>query len=905
MGENRAHSPPASGETVRTELATPQSRDVSQGPQTIDLRDPVEPVQGPRPEAEEASLTGLPARLWLRASATAIDGLTVMVVLFFLPQPVNYAIPLVMFIAYETIFVWLTGQSPGKAICGLEVRRIGGPRRLVWALGRSSIGFFVINLGGVGSLWGLRDPHGRTLHDLVFGSDAVIKERLISVPSAARALKEWAERQLKAVDEKKGQLAIMTGLWLFLMKVATGAQRVVGPAKGKSRHAPSAAHALGTRAIATLATATTAAAGVTILAVPGARSATHWLTAPRYVFAPAPPPANASFALSPRSVDFGPSLVGSRGGPATVTVKNTGGLSGSIAGLKIAGDDARDFSIQIDRCGAAKLGPGDSCTLGLVFSTATTGHKRASLWVEPGAREQAGTILLMGIGTDTPTTSTPGAGSSPSGSATPGPHPSPNGAVTPGSPSPSGSRGAGTPTPHPSGTPQIPVSSPLEFTPRAPDFGAQDVLAPGPPLSIRVMNTTKASLMLAGLSLGGDHPEDFAVQSGGCGAGVVLAPGGSCGASVTFSPHGAGLRSAQFIVIYQGHDTASVPLIGTGTEARLTATPASIDFGSQAVGTNTTVQLTVANSGSEPLIVTKVSVGGTAWADFFPSLDSCSGASIKPQTACTVEVIFRPTTRGLRTATLSVQQQGTGGTLVVRLSGVGRAPSVAVVATPSGNGYWTIDSDGGVANFGDAVALSLSQAVTEPILGAVRTASGGGLWLFSATGSIYTIGDAKYLGSTGSIKLNKPIVAMAGTPSGNGYMLVATDGGIFSFGDAQFFGSTGSIHLNQPIVSLAPTPSGQGYWEVGADGALFAYGDATVFGSAGATTPKPVVAGAATRGKGIWLVAGDGTVYPFGDAQQYGSPAPGALKGSVVAIAALPRGNAYLLLSSSGQVFQL
>jgi hypothetical protein len=85
------------------------------------------------------------------------------------------------------------------------------------------------------------------------------------------------------------------------------------------------------------------------------------------------------------------------------------------------------------------------------------------------------------------------------------------------------------------------------------------------------------------------------------------------------------------------------------------------------------------------------------------------------------------------------------------------------VLTPSGNGYWTIESDGNLANFGDAVVLSSSQPVTDPILGAVRTPSGAGLWLFSASGSIYRFGDAKDLGSLSSTKLNKPIVGMAGT----------------------------------------------------------------------------------------------------------------------------------------------
>src|SRR5262249_61456267 len=55
-----------------------------------------------------------------------------------------------------------------------------------------------------------------------------------------------------------------------------------------------------------------------------------------------------------------------------------------------------------------------------------------------------------------------------------------------------------------------------------------------------------------------------------------------------------------------------------------------------------------------------------------------------------------------------------------------------------------------------------------------------------------------------------------------GYRLVAADGGIFAFGDAPFLGSTGSIKLNRPIVGMAPTPSGNGYWLVASDGGIFA-----------------------------------------------------------------------------------
>ncbi len=51
----------------------------------------------------------------------------------------------------------------------------------------------------------------------------------------------------------------------------------------------------------------------------------------------------------------------------------------------------------------------------------------------------------------------------------------------------------------------------------------------------------------------------------------------------------------------------------------------------------------------------------------------------------------------------------------------------------------------------------------------------------------------RFLGSTGSIRLQSTRCGMASTPSANGYWLVAADGGIFAYGDAGFYGSSGVI----------------------------------------------------------------------------------------------------------------
>ncbi len=80
---------------------------------------------------------------------------------------------------------------------------------------------------------------------------------------------------------------------------------------------------------------------------------------------------------------------------------------------------------------------------------------------------------------------------------------------------------------------------------------------------------------------------------------------------------------------------------------------------------------------------------------------------------------------------------------------------------------------------------------------------GNGYWLVASDGGIFAFGTARFFGSTGATRLNQPIVGMSSTPDGNGYWLVASDGGIFAFGTARFFGSTGATRLHRPIVGLA------------------------------------------------------------------------------------------------------
>ena len=232
-----------------------------------------------------------------------------------------------------------------------------------------------------------------------------------------------------------------------------------------------------------------------------------------------------------------------------------------------------------------------------------------------------------------------------------------------------------------------------------------------------------------------------------------------------------------------------------------------------------------------------------------------------------------------------------------------RAPVVGMAATPDGQGYWLVASDGGIFSFGDAPfhGSTGSLNLNEPMVGMAATPDGKGYWLVASDGGIFSFGDAQFHGSTGSLNLNKPVVGMAATPDGKGYWLVAADGGIFSFGEAPFHGSTGSLNLNKPIVGMAATPDGKGYWLVAADGGIFSFGDAQFYGSTGSLNlNKPIVGMAASPdGKGYWLVASDGGIFSFGGAQFHGSAGGTQVNAPVVGMAGTPTGNGYWLVFGS------
>ncbi len=144
-----------------------------------------------------------------------------------------------VFVAYHTALVWLTGQTVGKAISNLEVRRSDGeaflraPRALPWILGRSSLGYLLVDALGIGVLVALPGANQtrRCLHDWVFGTQVVLRGELSwALPKMRRRLSGFAGRRedaSKAVGENHQDARRVSGLWHWLVTAAIGLEKAL------------------------------------------------------------------------------------------------------------------------------------------------------------------------------------------------------------------------------------------------------------------------------------------------------------------------------------------------------------------------------------------------------------------------------------------------------------------------------------------------------------------------------------------------------------------------------------------------------------------------------------------------------------------------------------------------------
>jgi YVTN family beta-propeller protein len=328
---------------------------------------------------------------------------------------------------------------------------------------------------------------------------------------------------------------------------------------------------------------------------------------------------------SPTSLDFGNQVISQLYLSKPVTLTNTGDAPLQVSGVTINATGARNFVVDDDHCSGQTLAPGADCIVEVLFLPTSTGAKAASLDFEDDAAGSPQSVALAGVG-------------------------------------------------------QSPV---IAVTPARLEFAEQTLGTESPPRALTVTNGGTVPLQVEHVAPAGDGAAEFAVVGDGCTAAPVE-PGHSCQVEVQFNPTNLGAASALVQIEDDAPGSPHVAAMsGTGVGGKVAFAPTHLSFGEQPVGTRAPDQtVTVTNTGTAPLHVTRADLGGVGAGPFEIDGDECSGKAIAPDATCDLEVGFRASTAGRYAAELSLDSDA-----------VATAPSVTLEGTaftPEGG-----DSNGG------------------------------------------------------------------------------------------------------------------------------------------------------------------------------------------------------------------
>jgi len=149
----------------------------------------------------------------------------------------------------------------------------------------------------------------------------------------------------------------------------------------------------------------------------------------------------------------------------------------------------------------------------------------------------------------------------------------------------------------------------------------------------------------------------FRITGGSCTAGIVVAAGSSCSVRMTFNP--TVQRGYQGTLTVRdrngGEPSVSATVRGAAGDPVLITTPGGVDLATGEVGRLAgSVAVSVDNVGFAPTRVVGVTVGGKNPGDFVVAAEACTGRALNASAKCAVEVEFRPTAPGYRSALLIV-----------------------------------------------------------------------------------------------------------------------------------------------------------------------------------------------------------------------------------------------------------
>jgi F5/8 type C domain/Abnormal spindle-like microcephaly-assoc'd, ASPM-SPD-2-Hydin len=347
--------------------------------------------------------------------------------------------------------------------------------------------------------------------------------------------------------------------------------------------------------------------------------------------------------VTPSSLAFGFVAAGSTSAAQTVTVKNPASTSLAISSVTTSG-----AFTQTNTCGSV-LAAGASCTVSVKFAPTAGGAQTGELAIANGATASPVGASLSGTGVTSTTNLALSASMSASSTESGYPASNTNDANT--STYWEGTDGGGYPqtltanlgsaTALGSVTLELPPAT--AWTTRTETFsvlgsangGSYTTLVPSATYTFDPSTGNTVSFNLPSGTADQDLELSFTANSGWTSA-----------------------QLAEF-EIFPGSGSSG----GGGT---LTASPTSLSFGSETVGSTSAAQtVTVKNTGTAAAAISSV-----AASTGFAQTNTC-GASLAAGASCTASVTFKPTANGAVSGSLTVSSNASNSTLTVALSGTG------------------------------------------------------------------------------------------------------------------------------------------------------------------------------------------------------------------------------------------
>ncbi len=523
--------------------------------------------------------------------------------------------------------------------------------------------------------------------------------------------------------------------------------------------------------------------------------------------------------LAPASITFSNQNVGTTSTAQTLTMTNSGTAALTIASIAATGNFA-----QTNNCGSS-LAAAASCAINVTFSPTSPGTLYGSVTITDNAFNSPQTEVLEGVGVATPaatvsassltfssqTVSTTSAvqtvqlqntGSSTlsitsitasSGFAatnTCGTSLAVNATCVINvtfSPTAAGTVGGSvTIVDNASNSPQTialtgtgQLAPLVTLSPASITFGNQNVGTASAPQTLTLTNSGSAALTIGLIQTTGNF-----AQTNNCGA--SLAVSASCTVNVTFSPAQPGNLYGTISITDNAFNSPQTEILaGVGIAVpAVTATPASLSFGSQQVSTTSAAQtVSLQNTGSAALTITSITT-----TSGYAEANTC-GASLAVNATCVISVTFSPATSGTVNGALTITDNAVNSPQVIALTGSGElVPLVSL--SPLNLTFGSTQSPQNIGSTSAPQTVTLTDVGSAPLVITSVTPTGD----FAETN---TCGASVAAGKSCTIS-----VTFSPTAPGNRYGTVTiTDNASNSPQTLQLAG----VGESAPLVNVTPT----------------------------------------------------------------------------------------------------